>query len=302
MNRVKQTFIAAVIAVSGLTAIFFLSNHLEKNNPPLPAGYADEDLSLQGAHLKGFVLGAEGLIADWYWMKSLQYIGEKVHQAEGAVNIDDLKPLNPRLLYPYLDNAAALDPKFFAVYEYGAVVLPAIDARQAIEFVGKGIDSNPNDHRLYHHLGYIYWRLGDFENAARVYGDGAKLPGAPPFMQVMSAKMRTEGGSRDTARAIYRQMIGESGDERIKETAEARLAELDAFDERDAIRSALSQFKEKNNRCASNLPEILPLLRSVKLPGGQDFRIDKANNLIDPNGKPYLFDKQSCDLKPEAQK
>lgn len=296
MNQAKQFFFAFAVIAFGFAAVYGLSNYLEKNIQPPPANFADEDLALQGAKLKGFALGAEGLIADWYWMKSLQYVGDKINATEGDINIDDLKPLNPRQLYPYLDNAATLDPKFYGVYEYGAVVLPAVDAAQAVVLVKKGIENNPQDYRLYHHLGYIYWRLGEFEKAAQIYGEGANVPNAPTFLRMMAAKMKSEGGSRETARAIYRQMATESEDSNVRENAALRLAELDSLDERDAIRAALRNFQQKNNRCANDLQEILPLLRTVKLPGGQDFRLDKSNNLVDPSGVPYLLDKQKCDV------
>jgi tetratricopeptide (TPR) repeat protein len=87
--------------------------------------------------------------------------------------------------------------------------LPAVDAAQAVELVEKGIENNPQDYRFYHHLGYIYWRLGEFEKAAQIYSEGSQVPNAPPFLRMMAAKMKSEGGSRETARAIYRQIIVE---------------------------------------------------------------------------------------------
>jgi tetratricopeptide (TPR) repeat protein len=302
MNRLKQTFLALAVIVFGFAAVYGLSDFLENNSPPAPAEIGEEDLTLQGAKLKGFALGAEGLIADWYWMKSLQYVGDKINATEGDINIDNLKPLNPRLLYPYLDNAATLDPKFYGVYEYGAVVLPTVNAAQAVELVKKGIENNPQDYRFYHHLGYIYWRLGEFEKAAQIYSEGSQVPNAPPFLRMMAAKMKSEGGSRETARTIYRQMATESEDSKVKENAALRLAELDSLDERDAIRAALQNYREKTNRCANTLQEILPLLRPVKLPGGQDFRLDKSSNLVDPSGAPYLLDKQTCDVNLDTTK
>jgi hypothetical protein len=88
----------------------------------------------------------------------------------------------------------------------------------------------------------------------------------------------------------------------VRENAELRLAELDSLDERDAIRAALQNYREKTNRCANTLQEILPLLRPVKLPGGQDFRLDKSSNLVDPSGAPYLLDKQTCDVNLDTTK
>ncbi len=96
-------------------------------------------------------------------MRSLQYIGEKVVKSSNeTLNIENLTALNPRLLYPLLNNATTLDPQFMEVYAYGAVVLPAIDKEQAIKFTEKGITDNPSEWRLYQQLGYIYWRLGNF--------------------------------------------------------------------------------------------------------------------------------------------
>jgi tetratricopeptide (TPR) repeat protein len=292
-----QSLIFAAIVIIGYAAVFALAGRLESARPALPEGYADRDLELQGARLKGFALGNEGLLADWYWMQSLQYIGRKIiDNPEAKVSIDNLKPLNPRLLYPYLENSTSLDPKFKAPYLYGAIVLPAIDPEQAIAIAEKGIRENPSEFRLFQHLGFIHWRLGNYEKASEVYARGAAIPGAPPFLQLMAAQMKSQGGSRETARAIYRQMADES-EGQSRDLALLRLAELDFFDERDALRPALNAFRERNGRCAARWSELFPLLKTVKLPGGREFRIDRNDNLVDPTGVPYLLDTEGCDVR-----
>ena len=120
-------------------------------------------------------------------------------------------------------------------------------------------------------------------------------------MKLMAAKMKTDGGSRETSRAIYLQMLDESIDPRTKETAALRLQYLDFLDERDAIRAALENFRAKNNRCAKDWREILPLLKTVKLPFDKNFRVDDAYNLVDPSGAPYVLDKENCDVKLNAK-
>ncbi len=296
-SNLTKTIISIVVIISSFGLIFFLSNFLEKNRPALPEGFEDSDLAVQGARLKGFALGFEGLIADWYWMQSLQYIGGKMLKTEGTINQENLRPMNPRLLYPYLDNATDLDPQFMTVYSYGAVVLPGIDAGQAVKIAQKGIDNNPNEWLLYQHLGFIYWRLKQYEKAAEIYEKGAQIAGAPPFMRMMGAKMKSEGGSRETARSIYRQMFEEAADNQSKETLSLRLSELNSLDERDAIRTSLQNFKEKTGRCANNWREIFPLLQNVKLPDDRDFSIDKSNNIVDPSGAPYILDKENCNVR-----
>ncbi len=299
-NSSKQTLLSAVLIVGGLAAVYVLSGFLEHHRPALPDNYADQDLSLQGAKLKGYALGFEGLLADWYWMNSLQYLGDKVIKSQESFSLDDLNSLNPRLLYPYLNNATDLDPKFISVYEFGATVLPAINKEQAINLTRKGIANNPDNWRLYQYLGYIYWRLKDYGQAAETYEQGAKIAGAPDFMKSMAAKMKSDGGNRETARAIYRQIFDEAQDEQAKENARLRLLGLDSLDEREAIQKALDDFKAKNNRCVGSWREITPSLQTVKLPNGRDFRIDYSNNLIDPTDAPYVLDKEKCVVNLDA--
>ena len=302
-NSALKTLISALVIVFGFAGVFVTGNYLEKARPALPAGFEDQDLALQGARLKGYALGFEGLIADFYWMKSLQYVGEKIlKNPQANVTLDNLTALNPRLLYPYLDNATTLDPHFIAAYSYGSLVLPAIDKQQAIMLAQKGIENNPDEFSLYHYLGYIYWKSKDYEKAAEIYNRGATVKNAPPFMKLMAANMKSDGGTRSTARAIYTQMYNESTDEQVKTAAKLRLETNDSLDEQDAIRAALKNFQQKNGRCVNNWSEILPLLKNVKLPDGLEFHLDQSNNIVDPTGVPYLLDKQNCDVKVDYAK
>jgi tetratricopeptide (TPR) repeat protein len=281
--------------VAGIAAVISLSGYIERTRPQLPAGYEDSDLGMHGSWLKGYAFGTEGLIADWYFMRALQYIGDKMlKQPELAIDLDDLRDLNPRLLYPLLDNATDLDPHFIAAYSYGAMVLPAIDPQKAIDLAKKGIANNPDSWRLYQHLAYIYWKLGRYEDASETYEKGSKIADAAPFMRLMAAAMKTEGGSRETARTIYREMLAASDEEQVRVTAERRLQELDSLDERDAIDKALAEFKEATGRCPSSFSEILPRLAAVDLPGDRQIRIDTARNIVDPTDTPYVLDRQKC--------
>lgn len=290
----RNIVLPAVIIVAGFSAIVAISGPIDRAKPRLPDTFTDSDLSMNGSRLKGFALGMEGLLADWYWVRSLQYIGDKMVTRKGEVDLEDLTSINPRLLYPLLENATDLDPHFIGAYQYGAIVLPAIDRDKAIVFAKKGIANNPNEWRLYQHLGYIYWKIGDFEKAAETYQQGADIPGSSSFMRLMAASMKSEGGSRATARAIYRQMLAESDEEPVRITAERRLKELDWFDERDAINKVLEDFKTRNGRCSNSFSEVATELFKVQLPEGKQFRIDSGRRLVDPTDAPYVLDKGSC--------
>lgn len=285
----------AAILIAGVVLVPILSTYTQAIRPALPEGFEDSDLAVQGKKLKGFALGSEGMIADWYWILSLQYIGDKfVAQGDSEINLDDLRALNPRLLYPYLDNATDLDPKFLAAYSYGAIVLPAISRQDAIALTEKGIANNPGSWRLYQYLGYIYWRDKNFQKAAEVYIAGSKIAGAPAFMLQMGAAMMSQGGSRGIARQMYTQMLEAAEDEQSKRNAELRLFELDATDELEAVNKILADRRSVTGVCPAKLADIYPQLSSVTLPNGGDFEIDKDNALVDPTKVPYNFDQAKC--------
>jgi tetratricopeptide (TPR) repeat protein len=227
-------------------------------------------------------------------MRSLQYIGGKIARSNAPINIDDLNGLNPRLLYPYLDNATDLDPHFIGAYSYGAIVLPAIDPENAIAIAKKGIANNPGEWRLYQQLGYIYWKLGRYEDASRAYEAGSTIPGSATFMKMMAANMQHNGGQRSTARAVYSEMLADTVDESIKVAAQRRLDELDSLDEREAVNVILADVKEKQGQCPRNLREITQQLSAVKLPEDHQFRLDAAGRLADPSGAAYLLDRENC--------
>jgi tetratricopeptide (TPR) repeat protein len=224
-------------------------------------------------------------------MRSLQYVGRKIIAKEDKFQLDDLASLDLKLLYPLLDAATTLDPQFMAVYEYGGVVLPAINDEDAIKLLKKGIENNPNEWRLFHHLGYIYWQRKDYKTASETYAQGARLPGAPAWMQAMSARMLAEGGSTDTAREMYMRMKEQSDDADIKHMADQHLMRLDSMDERKVIQKILSDYNAKHGRCAASWREISLELRAAGL------QLDDAGAPVDPSNVPYILNKDKCEVE-----
>jgi len=255
----------------------------------------EEQLYLKGATVKRVSLAFNGLAADWYWMRSLQYVGRKVLTNGQGLQLDNLGALNLKLLPSLLDTATTLDPQFLEPYEYAAIVLPEIDVKEAIRITQKGIAANPSSWRLYQHLGYIHWQQKDYEAARNTYREGAKLPGAPAWMQAMQARMAAEGGSRDTAREIYQHMYGQSDDEKVKEMARRRLLQLQSFDERDGLRRLMTSYKSQTGRCPSSWTELAPALRALKV------QLDAAGAPLDPGGVAYVMLANKCEVETDPQ-
>jgi tetratricopeptide (TPR) repeat protein len=295
-NDRTRTVALALVVMIGMACAALLLGKLDTLRPPADPNAADESLYLNGKTARRISLGFNGLAADWYWMRSLQYVGRKIINNRDA-SIDDLKQLNLKLLAPLLDTATTLDPEFIDPYEYAAIVLPAIDVDQAIRITQKGIAANPNAWRLYHHLGYIYWQQHDYRAASEIYGRGAQIPGAPAWMEAMKAKMAADGGSRSTAREIYTRMYEQSADEKVRDMARKRLLQLDSFDQRDALRKLLAAFQTRVGKCPNSWKEIEPVLRALRVP------VDAAGAPLDPSGTPYALRAGECevDLNPQSE-
>jgi hypothetical protein len=279
-----------------MTGAVLLSRWIDARRPPSSSAIEEERLYVTGNAASHMSLGFKGLVADWYWMRSLQYVGGKILSVPEDVQLDNLGQLNLKLLAPLLDVSTTLDPKFLEPYEYAAVVLPAVDVQQAIRITKKGIDANPSEWVLYHQLGYIYWQQHNFQAASEAYGRGAMIPGAPPWMQAMKARMAAEGGSRTTAREIYMRMIQESGDEKVKDMARRRLLQIDSFEQREALQKVLNAYQEKFGHCPASWKDLGPVLRAIRFP------LDESGAPLDPAGTGYVLRASDCrvDLNPKS--
>jgi len=290
-NERLKTIMLGLVIVVGIACAALLVHWTDTLRPPVDPNVVDESLYLNGKMARRISLGFNGLAADWYWMRSLQYVGKKLINEPGDIQLDNLSQLNMKLLAPLLDTATTLDPEFIEPYEYGAVVLPAVDVQQAIQLTQKGIAANPNVWRLYHDLGYIYWRQGDYQKAGETYGRGARVPGAPPWMEAMKAKMAADGGSRATAREIYTRMYEQSSDEKVKDMAHRRLLQLDSLDQRDGLRKLFAAYQSRTGKCPNSWKELEPIFRSLRVP------MDASGAPLDPSGAPYVLRAGACEVE-----
>ena len=296
MNDRTKNLALGLVVVIGMTCAALLIRHIETMRPPEDPNAIDQGLYLDGKTARRISLGFNGLAADWYWMRSLQYVGRKVLN-HNDVSIDNLGLLNLKLLAPLLDTATTLDPQFIDPYEYAAIVLPDINVNEAIRITKKGIDANPNAWRLYHHLGYIYWQQHDYQAASEMYGRGAQIEGAPAWMEAMKAKMAADGGSRSTAREIYMRMYEQSTDEKVKEMAGNRLLQLDSLDQRDALRKLFAAYQARTGKCPDSWKEIEPVFRALHI------AVATSGAPLDPSGVPYVLRPGTCevDLDPKSK-
>jgi len=232
-----------------------------------------EELLLRSpATLKQISLGYDSLLADLYWTRAIQYYGERMGTEHARFD----------LLWPLLDITTTLDPRLIVAYRFGAVFLsePRLGAGRpdlAVELVHRGIAENPLEWRLYADLGFLYyWWLQDYPNAATAYLEGSKIPGAPPLLKIMAARVAEKGGAFETSRMIWLEIYQSSKDPRVRNRALEILAGLRAEEDESHLDEIAETYKQRFGRYPATTAELRDsgLLEGIP---------------VDPVGYPYVF-------------
>jgi len=221
--------------------------------------------------VKHLSLGYNGLLADIYWTRAVQYFGSKHHEHS----------LNYKLLAPLLDITTTLDPHLITAYEFGSIFLSqkppegAGDPHAAVRLVGRGIRENPKDWRLWYHLGFIYWQeLHDPKTASECFLRGSEVPGALPWMKVMAAALAQNAGEAETARYLWTNILNSTTDKDIRANAEKRLIALRADEEVTILQEYVDRFQKAKGHAPESWMEMIQAGMLRRIP-------------IDPVGYPY---------------
>lgn len=288
--RDRRDLVLVVTVALGLAASAALAHVLAGRRPVLPAGLAAEAPYLAPETARRLALGFGGLAADWYWLSALQYIGRKIQEEtqagrldlREAVELDRIKAVDPAVLGRLFEMITTLDPRFLGVYEFAAVVLPAVDLPAAVALLEKGIRANPEQWYLHQQLAYIHWKRGDYGAAADAFRRGARMTTAR-WMEHMAARMEREGDDPRVARAMYTRMHEQAQDDQVRQWARKRLMQLRSLDERAAIRRVLGEFVTVRGRCPSAWTELTAELSAAGL------RVHPQGPPLDPADAPYLL-------------
>jgi tetratricopeptide (TPR) repeat protein len=276
--------------VLGLGSSVALARVLDAGSPTLRAAVEDDAPYFSPEVARRLTAGFGGLAADWYWLATLQYVGRKLEEEalaspdglQTVVELDRINAVNPRVLVRLIEMITTLDPRFTAVYEFAAVVLPAVDVDAAIALLERGIEANPHEWYLHQQLAYIYWQRGDYLAAADAFRRGARTTTAA-WMVRMAERMEHQGDDPQIAQAMYARMYEQAQDPQVKQWALKRLMELRSLQERRAIRDVLSGFVSANGRCPRAWTDVTAALKAAGL------TVDLQGPPIDPSGTPYVL-------------
>lgn len=220
-------------------------------------------------------LGNEGLLADIYWTRVVQYFGRK--RLAKDVRLD--------LLGPLLRITTELDPHLLIAYRFGAVFLSAKPPEgaghpeKALELLRRGIVANPDYWRLWQDLGFVYyWDLKEYAQAVKAFRVGSQQPGAQVWMKAIAAMVATKGGDPETSKLLWTQIYHSAQNDQMRENALEHLAALTAHQQLGYLDDLLDRFRAREGRPAHSLRDLVKagLLRGIP---------------VDPGGVPYVIGK-----------
>jgi len=240
--------------------------------------------------LKRLSLGYEGLLADIYWTRAVQYYGNKHH--DGARRFD--------LLAPLLEITTALDPQLLVAYEYGANFLapkPPNGAgmpQRAIALEEFGIRNNPDVWQLYYNAGFIYYmELKDYVGAATAFARGAQVPNAHPFLAILAGKMAEHAGDRQMARMMWSTSYQTTKDINVRANAAAHLRALQVDEDVTNLEALTARYQQQTGHFPSSFSELeaAGMLRGTpRDPLGQSYKLmpDGRVELRTPDDFPFI--------------
>ena len=254
-----------------------------------PTATIDQVLYLPSPNvIKSMSLGYDGLMADVYWTRAVQYYG-KIHHAGGG---------KYELLWPLLNITAHLDPRLRQTYEYGSTFLAVKPPNgaglpdKAVELVKYGISQNPDEWRLYYDLGFIYYDLNDYRDAANTFLAGSKLPHTQPFLGVLAARMAEHGGELETARFLWQTTYETTNDKYIRANALTHLRALKADDDVVHLQELVKAYQQRFGDTPASFAQVAQagFLRGIPVdPTGHPYKLETGQVLVsDPDALPFL--------------
>ncbi len=248
--------------------------------PPRPERGLPAVLYLQSpAMARRLALSFDAVVADLYWLRALQHFGATRLQTEGPRTFEHL--------YPFLDLATSLDPRFVVAYRFGAIFLaeapPGGPGRPdlALRLLEKGVAATPERWQYFQDIGFVhYWWTGDYGKAAGAFSKGAAVAGAPWWMQSLAAVTLAEGGDRRTSRLLWRALSQSAENDWLRRDAQRRLLQLDALDQVDQLQAVVARARAAGLTAPWSWAQLLQAGTLGTVP-------------IDPTGVPYVIDMTS---------
>jgi hypothetical protein len=233
------------------------------------------------SHVRMASLGFEPLVADYYWLQAVQLLG-------GARS--DFAELNTTLAQ-LIDVTTTVDPWVGHAYRFAAVWLTDSPehVQQANRLLARGIAYHPRDWRNRYHLGFnLFFYLEDAQAAARALALAVPLPGAPPYLGALVARLRADRGDLETAEAFLVEMANNAPDGYAQAEYLKALDEIEVERLARTLDDARAEYGRRNGHDIQRVSDLVsgpdPVLRALPPASphfaGFEWRLDDESGQI----------------------
>lgn len=229
----------------------------------------------KGEYLKIFALGYRNVAADLIWIKALQFLGERNQSKEGY-----------SWAYHAVDVLTDLDPDFQIAYQATGTILGvwAGMPHESIKILTKGMKYKPEWWLLPFFVGYnYYYELQDLDNAAKYFRIASDLPGAPPYLAQLAARMTVEAGDPNAALEFLIRMYQQVQDDRLKENLERRMKEVMVERDIRLLEKAVVDFRMATGRSPATFQDLVVhgIIRQIpQEPFGGSYRLSPNDGSV----------------------
>jgi tetratricopeptide (TPR) repeat protein len=198
-------------------------------------------------------MGQRLLLADFYWLRAVQYVGETVMA----------KVPRWEALYPLADIVTDLDPRFGYAYQIAGSNLGGLAHRydEADRILQKGMAHLPERWSLpfvYATNKFIYEHK--FAEAAE-YTRRAAVIGKRPHLALLAANLSAVANTDDeyrTAIAFIDQMLAETDTDELRAELRARRVKIETYAALSDVEKAIAAHRARTGRLPARLADLVP--------------------------------------------
>jgi tetratricopeptide (TPR) repeat protein len=273
--KLRAGIITATLAAL-VSAVVLLQMARDAMPPlPQPTGTSGVMYLRSPEAARRIALGYDALAADLYWIRAIQHYGGTKLSTDPDKTYDQL--------FPLLDLATSLDPRFDIAYRFGAIFLserpPNGPGRPdlAIALLHKGLKTQPEQWQFAQDIGFVYyWWVNDYAQAAEWFNRAAEIPGAPDWLKPVAAITLAQGGNRASSRRLWQEIAEHADHEWLRVQAAHRLQQFDAMDQIDALLRAAIEYERRFGRSPVSWQDLIQAGYIRGIP-------------VDPAGHPYTI-------------
>ncbi len=248
-NRGWKTALVLLSAVAVLGVTIAIQKAIDRKSLSSEQSIKELLYFPSASAVKFFAGGNEMMIADYLWMRMIQYYAFHMRS--------DMKY---EYLYPITDRLTDLDPKFLYPYTFGSLLLvhDAQDSVNSLKLLDKAKRENPDKWQFPYMKGFIlYVFLHRGDEAVKEFVEASKLPKAWDGALRFAAWISRKEGQRETSKRMWQDLYDKSSSKAEREVAKFYLDKIYIDEEVERFQSLAVKYYKNTGKWPENMDDLI---------------------------------------------